>query len=155
MTIINQIKAEIERRITDNTFGAKLELIDILAWLDTLEEPVCEELNEEINRYYSDNFYELPPFSTIEATARHFANWQKAQDDKMVDIIYQQGIEKGKDEMREQMMKEAVESYQVEDGRIEIEGNPLPCINPIIILPYPKFNPGDKVKLIIIKEDAK
>lgn len=37
MTIIEQIKAEIERRITDNTFGAKLELIDILAWLDTLE----------------------------------------------------------------------------------------------------------------------
>ena len=31
------IKTEIERRITDNTFGAKLELIDILAWLDTLE----------------------------------------------------------------------------------------------------------------------
>ena len=30
------IRREIERRITDNTFGAKLELIDILAWLDTL-----------------------------------------------------------------------------------------------------------------------
>lgn len=36
--------------------------------------------------------------------ARHFAQWgaerQKEQDDRLVDIIYQQGIEKGKDEMR-------------------------------------------------------
>lgn len=59
MTIIEQIKTEIERRITDNTFGAKLELIDLLAWLDTLESerlepynPVYDEvyLNEKIKR---------------------------------------------------------------------------------------------------------
>lgn len=51
MNTIDKIRAEIERRITDNTFGAKLELIDILAWLDTLEEPVSEDqplLNLEI-----------------------------------------------------------------------------------------------------------
>ena len=54
MTIIEQIKAEIERRITDNTFGAKLELIDILAWLDTLEseKPMNQEgVEDEIERY--------------------------------------------------------------------------------------------------------
>ena len=54
MTIIEQIKAEIERRITDNTFGAKLELIDILAWLDTLEseKPTKhEELEKEIKSF--------------------------------------------------------------------------------------------------------
>lgn len=33
------------------------------------------------------------------------AEWQKEQDDKLVDIIYQQGIEKGKDEMRETLKK--------------------------------------------------
>ena len=66
---------------------------------------------------------------------------------------YRKGFKDGAKLQKEKMMKEAVESYQVEDGRIEIEGNPLPCINPIIILPYPKFNPGDKVKLVIIKED--
>ncbi len=50
MTIIEQIKAEIERRITDNTFGAKLELIDILTWLDTLEseKPMNQGLDKEI-----------------------------------------------------------------------------------------------------------
>ena len=53
MTIIEQIKAEIERRITDNTFGAKLELIDILAWLDTLEseKPLGEEYSIETGKY--------------------------------------------------------------------------------------------------------
>ena len=53
MSIIEQIKNEIERRITDNTFGAKLELIDILAWLDTLEseKPIIQDgLEEEINK---------------------------------------------------------------------------------------------------------
>lgn len=33
------------------------------------------------------------------------AEWQKEQDDKLVDIIYQQGIEKGRDEMRETLKK--------------------------------------------------
>ena len=37
-TIIEKIRAEIERRITDNTFGGKMELIDLLSFLDTLQE---------------------------------------------------------------------------------------------------------------------
>ena len=63
--------------------------------------------------------------------ARHFAEWQKSQ-----------------------MLKDAyVESLIVEDGRIELEGEPLPCLNPIILLPYSQFKPGDKVKVVIVKED--
>lgn len=55
---------------------------------------------------------------------------------------------------KEQMLKDAyVESQIVEDGRIELEGDPLPCLNPIILLSYPQFKPGDKVRIIIIKED--
>lgn len=37
MNTIETIRAEIERRITENTFGAKMELIDLLSFLDTLE----------------------------------------------------------------------------------------------------------------------
>ena len=60
----------------------------------------------------------------------------------------------GAEWQKEQMMKEAfVDNYVVDDGRIELEGMPLPCLNPIILLPYPQFQPGDKVKLIIVKED--
>lgn len=112
--LLAKIKVEIDRRITDNTFGAKLELIDILAWLDTLEEPVCEELEEELDRFIaSGKSVTVDDYGTYKVSyhdfkkiARHFAEWQKAKDDKMVDIIYQQGIEKGKDEMREQSVCE-------------------------------------------------
>jgi len=43
--IIATIRQEIERRITDNTFGAKLELIDILAYLESLsvDAPECAD----------------------------------------------------------------------------------------------------------------
>lgn len=40
----------------------------------------------------------------------------------------------------------------VHDGRIELEGDPLPSLDPILILPYPQFKPGDKVKVIVLKE---
>ena len=158
------IRAEIERRITDNTFGAKLELIDILAWLETLEEPevvndltddstkavrlpdgryvteklakeigepVCEELDEEINRYYSDNFYELPPFSTIEATARHFANWQKAQVQETIELAEEHALLAGRMQMKEEMDKKQSDSiaaaYQLglADKEKEFEKNRL------------------------------
>ena len=54
---------------------------------------------------------------------------------------------------KEQMMKEAfvVDYVNVDDGRIELEGMPLPCLNPIILLPYPQFQPGDKVRIIVVK----
>ena len=48
-----------------------------------------------------------------------------------------------------------VDNYVVDDGRIELEGMPLPCLNPIILLPYPQFQPGDKVRIIIVKEESK
>lgn len=64
-----------------------------------------------------------------------------------------EGFIAGAEWKEEQMMKEAfVDNYVVDDGRIELEGMPLPCLNPIILLPYPQFQPGDKVKLIIVKE---
>lgn len=103
----------------------------VLKQLDTLQEqPVCEGLEDEAVSYCFDNGLNLSPMVATDF-ARHFAQWQK-----------------------EQMMKEAVEwDYPLEDGRIEFEGDPLPCLNPILNLPYPKFKPGQKVKLIIVKED--
>lgn len=82
MTIIEQIKAEIERRITDNTFGAKLELIDILAWLDTLEsEKPIDGLEEEIERYLHSlgvgygGWIDGMDDDDLRGIARHFAQW--------------------------------------------------------------------------------
>ena len=133
MSSIEKIRQEIERRITDNTFGAKLELIDLLAFIDSL--PECEEtakiptekyeeeLNEEIQGFIDEYGYERGEDKILIAiVARHFAEWQK-----------------------EQMMKDAVEGFifQSEDY-------------------YPKelvaqyngeLKHGDKVKIIIVKQD--
>jgi hypothetical protein len=135
MTTIEKIRAEILRLICPyetmaEVIAYKEAIDDVTLILDTLEEPVCDdkkdlfpsdELELEIIRWMSDELKQSPQFLEIPMTARHFAEWQKAQDDKMVDIIYQQGIEKGKDEMREQqpacedLEKEAV-SYCFDNG---------------------------------------
>ena len=132
----------------------------------------AEGLEEEIQKYMSERWefgcinpttpVYLYDFTTdeLKECARHFTQWQKEQmmDEwlKDRDGCFWDGVEEGKKAMREQMMKEAVEGdYTLEDGRIEIEGEPLPCLNPILNLPYPKFKPGQKVKIIIVKEDDK
>ena len=53
--LLTTIQHEIERRITDNTFGAKLELIDILAYLDTLSVEAPEGLDEAARKYADIN----------------------------------------------------------------------------------------------------
>ena len=71
--LIQAIRKEIERRITDNTFGAKLELIDILAWLDTLESETT----------YDTQKYTPRPSVSIEDVARvQFASHAKVFDKK-------------------------------------------------------------------------
>ena len=120
---LTKIKAEIEKlkkaqEVSEDKDYAQYELDvacgydmacnDILSFLSTLEseKPMNQEgLEEEISRYLREECSNDDEPS-ISDTARHFAQWQKEQDDKLVDIIYQQGIEKGKDDMREQMIKE-------------------------------------------------
>ena len=75
------------------------------------------ELDEELERFIASGksvtvddcgTYKVS-YHDFKKVARHFAEWQKEQDDRLADIIYQQGIEKGKDDMKEQMLKDAVE----------------------------------------------
>lgn len=154
--LISKIKAEIERRITDNTFGAKLELIDILAWLDTLEseKPMNQEgLKEEIESYWKENGpMSHAEYDRLAKCAHHFAQWQKEQYTRemiMSDGSYFQNCyELGKKDMKEQMMKEAVNGWLDEDNEPPYDLNVL-CEEKI---PFGKFKHGDKVKLIIVKE---
>ena len=56
--------------------------------------------------YNSDKFPSNPcAQSGYKVGFKAGVEWQKEQDDKLVDIIYQQGIEKGKDEMKETLKK--------------------------------------------------
>lgn len=70
------------------------------------------DIDEAAEKMYPKQYAYMPkPGSTIDLgkvlrdAFKAGAEWQKEQDDKLVDIIYQQGIEKGKDEMRETLKK--------------------------------------------------
>ena len=117
--LITKLKTDIMRLIPpyetmDEVIAYKEAIDDVMLVLDTLEEPVCEDLNKaaykKVREMFGNDMVDYGGHSQVDASkaAKIFiagANWQKAQDDKMVDIIYQQGIEKGKDEMRETLKR--------------------------------------------------
>ena len=131
MTIIDQIRAEIERlkgQLVRGACAAQIQMEtackeeaynEVLAKLDTLQEqPV--ELEEEIERISKNEYFD---FSDWKAIARHFAEWQK-----------------------EQMMKEAVGVEVIGEKRdLRIIDSTQRCL----------FNAkrGDWLKILIIKED--
>ena len=70
------------------------------------------------------------------------AQWQKEKDEKMLSVEYLKGVEFGKKDTKEQMLREAVEGVVTEKfGAISVPR----CI-------YEKYN-GQRVRIVIIKED--
>ena len=62
---------------------------DELIKLAKSEEPVSEELEEEIKRYtkpLNPEDIQHAPFGSLEKCARHFANWQKQQDQEIIEL---------------------------------------------------------------------
>ena len=148
----------------------------------TTSQFVCEELEEEIEMEWdsfskhlaeyddddSDEVIWLNKFSFTDI-ARHFANWQYQKDrEKFAEIKtktwfdgYDEGIEKGKKNMKEQMMKRAVEGEicgRVYDHiNVRFADGVCKYLEPKNISHIPadvsKYNIGDKVHIIIVKED--
>lgn len=79
------------------------------------EELVSEELEIEINKEII-KLHTAPCYDELKAFALHFVNWQKQKYDQdesdMAVIAYMDGVEKGKQMMKEQMMKDAVEASE-------------------------------------------
>lgn len=114
--------------------------------LDSLE-PASEDLGQEVKRYYSDNFdyisSDQPTLSILTNIARHFAQWQKEQDDELLTIAHLDGVTKGRKTEREQIMKDAVKGrYMKENGKLYVESWPLD-IDP------DSAKAGDEVSLIV------
>lgn len=66
--------------IDDWERGADNERINFLSYINTLpEEPVSEDLEEEINRV--DDWYPVE-LNYIQEIAHHFAEWQKQKDEQ-------------------------------------------------------------------------
>ena len=104
------VVAEIEKELnttkkysTEYVNGKKYALNKILSFIDTLEvkevegEPASNDLEREIKHYVYDPYFDLNGVAVKGATdyltvedvadiARHFAQWQKKQEAKKVDI---------------------------------------------------------------------
>lgn len=132
MTQIEQIKAEIERRMrnnqqdaTESGAGAFYEDKELLSFINSLpaEQP-SEEVNKEIDRFIADK---VGKTITVGQVAHYFAKWQK-----------------------EQLMKSAINGCYIKRNKYTKENvlNGLSVTCEVI----QKFKDGDKVKVIIVKE---
>ena len=111
------------------------------------EEPASDELEAEIQNMleqyakFTDGRLVMMKPSGLEKIARYFAKWgkeqgyregflegaktQREEDNRLVDIIYQQGIEKGKDDMKEQAVSGTL-AYEPHLRRIIVNLDDIP-----------------------------
>ena len=148
MTDKELIKQEIEYRLSSGKYSinSKQALEDIIVFIDSLPEERNEDLEEASIAYScanpserSDGMYDQ---TDIEWAFEAGAEWQK---NKMKEAL-QTEYEKGRYDMREEMMKTLVEGEIVKDIH-----NQLSVKSEQINDTFGKF--GDKVKIIIIKQD--
>ena len=162
--------AEIEKRkgMCDNHYGDYWNgcyntFTDILSFINTLEvkeeeeEPVSEGLDMEIDYYLR----ELQSFKSehgidcytvsiedMNEICRHFANWQKEQDQSIIELAEDHAMFAGMEKMKEQMMKDAIPANILtnQHGNKYIQSWSR-------LKQYDKYKNGDEVKLIIIKQE--
>lgn len=184
-TIIDKIRAEIERQIADLQHkedrawdsmdeygdedamwyqGGRKSLVRLLSFLDTLEseKPIGgleEEMAKFIETFGWGKTKHLAEKELISATARHFAQWgaerQKEQDDKELSDLLTIAHLQGADQMKEQMLKEAVEGVVIKTGKHTSVRYPsfYGTDRYFYGIADNQFKPGDKVRIIIVKED--
>ena len=136
--------------------GYDMALDDMLSYINSLsEETVSEELGEYINKL-SKQFPEVS-FAKLSRIAVRVAKWQKEQDQSAIELAEDHAMLAGMEKAKEQMMTKSIEAVVSQ----------VPCSNEIILynpssvdkyyLPQEMnklgLNKGDKVKLVIIKED--
>lgn len=86
MKDIEKIRAEIERRITDNTFGAKLELIDLLSFIDSLEQEP-QGLDEAAAEYADGPEATWHSISALEYAFKAGAKWMAEQGQSKEGVV--------------------------------------------------------------------
>lgn len=158
MNTIEKIRAEIER--LENYYTSVEWYVEaLLSFLDTIEERVPEiketgtqGLDEAAENYIApienDAGLDFINFSGRDIRDAFIAGaeWQKQHDAELIEIAYNDGITIGMTKQKEQMMKDAVEGRIYGCDGLWVESR----IDARI-----QGKEGDKVKLIIIKEDKK
>ena len=110
------------------------------------------DLGKEIDRV-SKRYPEVS-FAKLSRIAVHFAKWKEAQDQKIIELAEDHAYLAGAVNEREKMMKEAIH-YVVQDD-LDSHGASynIPFIRIGIAALKPKgIGVGDKVRIIIVKED--
>jgi len=174
---VQLIKEEIERLKTQNEtyldkeyaesakwykHGAHDICFQLLNFIDSLPEgPSSEDFEREIGKYTTNHLLKKRNHSTgvyhltqkdCDDIARHFAEWQKQQMKESLQNEY----EKGRLDMREEMMKDAVEGiiHHFADDELAAVHYNDPKGTPMSIYVSSKgLSAGDKVKIIIVKTE--
>ena len=134
---------------------------NILPFIDSLqEEPVSEDLDMEIDYYLR----ELQSFKSehgidcytvsiedMDEICRHFAEWQKEQDQSIIELAEDHAMFAGMEKMREQIMKDAIDGICISNGA-EC-GSSIQSSAGMLFLQHNTLDVGDKVKIIIVKDD--
>lgn len=169
MTDKELIKEEIERRISQ--FEAKYpkdlggywndeesaaydcaeEYKQFLLFIDSLLEEHNEdlELEEELDRRFGKtNNYSIGDFAKLYSRKdfKNGAEWQKKRDQETIELAEDHAMLAGMNRMKEEMMKDAVEG--IVGGHTDI-----PAFINLEIEHKPNVKVGDKVKIIIVKEN--
>ena len=144
---VEQIKAEIERLKKENRSDdsydkerfSTLEMVE--EFINSLpEEPISEDLNTASSEY--------------EAKSYQLKLTKDGEFVKSINPAIKIAFIAGANWRKEQMMKYGTE-YQVAEGSMcpAMESIPVLANTDMILLPKDKFKVGDKIKVIIIKED--
>ncbi len=110
---------------------------------DPIEQPEVD-LEKEIDRV--SKRYPDVSFAKLSRIAVHFAKWKEAQDQEIIELAEEHAYLAGSVNEREKMMKEAVEGYVT----LTLTGVRTVAAT---IKGEDNIGPGDKVRVIVLKED--
>jgi hypothetical protein len=91
------------------------------------------------------NQADYPTSYTTRDIARHFAEWQKKQDQETIELDEDHAMLAGMNKMEQQMMEKGYEAFISADNTIPVL--PMKDVSDL------GLDYGDKVRVIVIKED--
>ena len=169
MTDKEKIKEEIERieQILDDFNKTHNNTIDngivtakknickhIKSFIDSLpEEPANEDLEEEIKNYIQKEYPDGIGFPNVPKIAHHFAEWQKKKDQETIEIAEDHAMLAGMNKMKEEMMKDALNCSIIMHPNDRFANYSISAYVPPLHPASTYISNGDKVKIIIVKEE--
>lgn len=142
--LINQyVTAHADNRWMD---ASELEVL-LTEFAEKMKEPASEDFESEWKRYCDSKGAVT---MNIKDVAKHFAQWQKSQDQQTIELAEEHAMMAGMMQEREQMMQDAIEcNIDSYDGLTYMD---YTADHEDVVLKGKGLKAGDKVKVIIIKE---